>query len=111
MFTYQYSAEEFGGRIRKIRRNNKMTQEKLADILILSVDSVSRIENGKVMCMPEHIVRICEIFNVTTDYLYFGTEKTKTEEAISQELLDMLKDCSDEDMERVIQMVKLFLKR
>lgn len=58
MFTKNYNAVEFGKRVRAARKKFAMTQEQLAEKLILSVDSVSRIENGKVMCMPEHLVHI-----------------------------------------------------
>lgn len=49
-----------------------MTQEQLAEHLILTAESVSNIEKGKTVCMPEHVIRICELFEVTADHLYFG---------------------------------------
>lgn len=38
-----------------------MTQEQLAEIMYLSVDSISKIENRKVNCMPEHVVKLCNV--------------------------------------------------
>lgn len=65
MFKNNYDVVEFGKRLKMARKKAGKTQEQLAEESILSVDSISRIENGKVMCMPEHVVHICEILNVT----------------------------------------------
>ena len=69
MFRYYYDANKVGAQIRKIRKENHMTQEELAAELVLSVDSISNYENGKTTCMPEHMMHICEIFNVSIDYI------------------------------------------
>lgn len=111
MFRNNYDVKEFGARIRKIRKANKMTQEDLANRLMLTAESVSNIESGKTNCMPEHIVHICEIFNITTDYLYFGIENQEQVKADADELSALLSACSAEELERVTQMVKLFLRK
>lgn len=111
MFKNNYDVKEFGARIRSIRKVNKMTQEDLANKLMLTAESVSNIESGKTNCMPEHIVHICEIFNITTDYLYFGIENQEQVKADTDELSALLSDCSAEELERVTQMVKLFLRK
>lgn len=71
---YKYDAVETGKRIRAIRKQNKFTQEQLAEELYLTAESVSNFENGKTMCMPENIAKICELFGVTSDYIYYGIE-------------------------------------
>lgn len=111
MFKNNYDVKEFGTRIRKIRKERGMTQEELANKLMITGESVSNIENGKTNCMPEHIVHICEIFDVSADYFYFGTEiQTQIKPGV-EEIFSMLNDCSKEDLERVTQMVKLFLRK
>ena len=72
MYKYYYDAREMGRRIKEVRRRCRMTQEQLAEHLILTAESVSNIEKGKTVCMPEHEIRICELFEVTADHLYFG---------------------------------------
>lgn len=39
--------------------------------MFISEGNVSNIENGNTMCILEHIIHICEIFNVYEEYLYF----------------------------------------
>lgn len=112
MFERNYDAVEFGKRLKKARKKAGMTQEQLAEQLILSSDSVSRIENGKGMCMPEHIVHICEILNITSDYLYFGEKVVvKEEDTALSNINDMLADCNADEIRRVEQMIALFLRR
>lgn len=112
MFKNNYDAVEFGARIKGLRKKCKMTQEALADLLYLSVDSISRMENGKVMCMPEHVVHICEIFNVSADYLYFGyivVENSQNKTYIN--IRKMLVDCDEEELKCLEQVITLFLNK
>ena len=112
MFKNNYDAVEFGKRLKMARKKAGMTQENLAEELILSVDSISRIENGKVMCMPEHLVHICEILNVSSDYLYFGTEvKVQEGNQSLKNIHSMLNDCTLGDLKRIDQMMALCLRR
>lgn len=116
MFERNYDAVEFGKRLRGARKKAGMTQEQLADALYLSVDSVSRIETGKGMCMPEHLVHICELLHVSADNLYFGIEAIALGQP--QERKDslanmnaMLAECEEDDLERLEQMMRLFLRK
>ena len=60
---------EIGSVIRKLRQQKQMTQEELAELLRVSVQTISRWENGinypDLVILPE----IAAIFHVTTDYL------------------------------------------
>lgn len=112
MFKNNYDAKEFGNRIRIIRKKNKMTQEQLAEKLFLSVDSISKIENGRVMCMPDHIVHICEMFKISSDYLYFGAKSTPSSKIDKLANIEkLLMNCEDEDIRRIEQMITLFLRK
>ncbi len=114
MYKNNYDAKEFGTRVKNIRKENGMTQEELADKLFVSVDTVSRIENGKIMCMPEHLVHICEIFGVSSDCFYFGKKYMQNQlskRAGICDVITLLDECSDEDVDRVKQMITLFLKK
>ena len=60
---------EIGSVIKKLRQQKQMTQEELADLLCVSVQTVSSWENSvnypDIVMLPE----IAAIFHVTTDYL------------------------------------------
>lgn len=112
MFEKNYDAVEFGARIKKLRKESGMTQETLADLLFLSSDSISRMENGKGMCMPEHVVHICEIFDVTSDYLYFGNSvNNETKIELLSTINKILSECDLDELKSVEQMIKLFMRK
>ena len=60
---------EIGSVIKKLRQQKQMTQEELAEMLKVSVQTVSRWENG--INYPDLVVlpEIAGLFHVTTDYL------------------------------------------
>ena len=60
---------EIGSVIRRLRQQKQMTQENLAELLNVSVQTVSRWENG--INFPDLVIlpEIAGIFHVTTDYL------------------------------------------
>lgn len=110
MYRYNYNPKNIGRNIRKIRKANHMTQEQLAVALFLSVDSISNFENGKQTCMPEHMMHMCELFNVSMDYFYFENMHLNNNDK-KKKILELLDDCEDSDLERVEQMLMLFLKK
>ena len=68
---------EIGSVIKALRQQKQMTQEELAELLKVSIQTVSRWENGinypDVVILPE----IASIFHVTTDYLLGVKGETK----------------------------------
>lgn len=110
MFKNNYDAVEFGKRLKMARKKAGMTQEKLAEELILSVDSISRIENGKVMCMAEHLVHICEILNVTSDYLYFGSEEIINKYSNTKSnICNTLEKCNNSEIDKIWKIINLVM--
>ena len=67
-----YDSVEVGKRIKDIRKKAGIKQIKLAEEMHISNDMLSRIENGKNTCAPDHLMFLCQRFNKTSDYFYFG---------------------------------------
>lgn len=111
MYKNNYDASKVGAKIKQIRKASNMKQEELAEKLLVSVDSVSNYENGKTTCMPEHMVHICEIFNVSMDYFYFDDVCYSKGESSFENILKLLENAEKDDVERVEQMIKLFLRK
>jgi transcriptional regulator with XRE-family HTH domain len=60
----------FGDKIRFLRKKHGINQTTLTNQLqIVSQTFVSRLESGKRVPSPELVVRIADLFGVTTDYL------------------------------------------
>ena len=62
-----------GNRIRKSRLDKKMTQEKLAEALNVSVAFISRIERGTTHVNLKRQSEICNLLDISEGYLINGT--------------------------------------
>ena len=77
-----------GQNIAVLRKNNRLTQEQLAQTLHISAQAVSKWENG--LSVPDTLTvpQIAEYFHVTIDFLYYGkAENTmpNEKEAVNRE--------------------------
>lgn len=74
-----YNPIEVGKRIKKVRIAEKVTQEDLSEEMCISREMLSRIENGKNTCAPDHLMFLCQRFDKKADYFYFGDKYEKSE--------------------------------
>lgn len=63
-----------GEKIQDLRRKNGMSQDALAEKLETSRQAVSKWERDEAMPEPDRIVRIAQLFGVSTDYLLLPQE-------------------------------------
>ncbi len=61
--------EHFGKKLRILREHQGMTQKELAQLLGFSRDHVSSLETGRKIPHARLVVRIADLFGVTTDVL------------------------------------------
>ncbi len=59
----------YGKILKELRIENKLTQQKFAEIFQISQKSVSKYENEQLDLNTELIIKICKYFNVSADYL------------------------------------------
>lgn len=69
--------KQIGQIIRELRRELDCTQNKLADVLGVTQDSISLWENDKRIPDTQYIVEMAKFFDVTTDYLLGLTDEYK----------------------------------
>lgn len=98
-----------GDRIRALREDGDMTQNKLAELLVIAHNTVSQYENNERTPDPITIKKIATIFNVSTDYLLLFTDKpyNPTTEVFNA-VIDVLLELKPEDEEQFIQTIKAF---
>ena len=63
---------EMGNRLRRKRKQMKLTQETLAELSGLSVKTIISAEKGQKALRPENIVRLCESLEMDISYLMTG---------------------------------------
>lgn len=103
----KFNLKLLGFRIGERRRELKMTQESLAERVGVTEKHISAIENGKTRPRIELLLSIAEALNVTTDYFTLGIVKNSKAEGIE----DLLRVCSDDDIEAIYKIVKMFSDR
>lgn len=67
-----YDLKESGMRIKKLRKAAGYTQEKLAENVGVTVDTLGRIERGVKGASVDTLGTIAEFLNSSVDYLAFG---------------------------------------
>ena len=63
-----------GNRIRNLRMSHKLTQAQFAELIDISVNFLSEIENGKKGMSQDTLYKLCSKFAVSADYILFGIE-------------------------------------
>lgn len=64
-----FDRELFGLRLLILRKQRKLSQGKIADLLGVTGTQVSDMENGKTGTTLDKLVTLCEYYHVSADYL------------------------------------------
>lgn len=109
-----YDSKEVGKRIQDVRKRAGLKQIELAEEMNISRDMLSRLENGKNSCAPDHLMFLCQRFNKTADYFYFGTEdekyEMKTKMEIMTEINQMLGGLSKKRLIYIYRIMKILVE-
>lgn len=95
----------FGEKLSKIRKENNITQEQLADTLGVSRQSISKWESDLAFPETDKIVRISEIFHCSLDYL-LKNGITEKEEPMASAPADTRRTVTMEEAERFLSIKK-----
>ncbi len=82
--------EKLGINIRKFRKLRGLNQEKLAELMDLSVIAISNMENGKTLTSFKTLEQMASILNVKL-YEFFLFDDEIKEEILYKKLLDNIK--------------------
>ena len=96
-----YDLKEFGKRISNCRRSSDISQKQLAQMIHVSNNHLSNIENGKSAPSFLTFLSICKAINVSPSYLIYGTsiavdsviiEKISKKSAADKEIISKILD-------------------
>lgn len=76
-----------GARIAALRRQSGLSQAELAQLLQCSASAVGMYEQGRREPAADILVRLAEVFSVSTDYLLTGKATDAKEQHTAAELL------------------------
>ena len=84
---------EFGKRIKSLRTDRNITQDRLAEELNISCRHLRNIENGAKAPSYDILLTISELFSVSTDCLLKGNEHTYSD--LKRRLESVMRDLEE----------------
>lgn len=104
----------FSKRLRILRENKGYNQEKLANMCGLSTSTIGMYEQGRRQPDNDTLVKLADIFDVSTDYLLGKTEVKKYEKPYEDDLEKVLfskaKELTAEEKKAVLNIIKAIKK-
>lgn len=94
--------QDFGKRVKELRQRAGLTQQQLAERVLVSKAAISNYELYERNPSPEILIKLARVFHVSTDYLLGIEEKIQ--------VLDV-SDLTDEDVELLEQTATLLRKK
>jgi len=98
-----------GKRIKELRKKKGLNQSEIGEIIGLTYSTVSSIESERCEPTSKVIMKLSELFEVSTDYLLFGIESEQIISENEQEILDVLR--KDEAMTNAVMEVAKVKKK
>lgn len=71
----EYNLELFGQRLRALRKERKLKQKEMAELLHCAERNYQRLEYGKTNVTATTLMFLCDYFNVSADYLLGRTDE------------------------------------
>ncbi len=116
----EYSSKanaDIGSRMREVRRSANMTQERLADLMGVTVNYLGEVERGRKPLSRSLANHFCSFFRVTYDYLYHGilpaswyeVHENANYQSVYALLIEQLNSCSPQEILVISQLVKGYL--
>ncbi len=84
--------KEMGARIMARRKSLKLTQEELAEKIGVSAQMISNLELGKKAIRPENLTKVCEVLQLSADFILTGSNTGTMVDIISDKLVKLNPD-------------------
>lgn len=97
--------KQIGKRIASCRNDMELSQKEFADMINISHNHLSNIENGKSAPSFLLFLDICSKLNVSLDYIVLGRIYAE----LNTELVEKIKKCSDEDKIKISKIIDVFI--
>lgn len=93
-------------KLARVNSKEKLTQEKLAEQLDVSVPYLSRVECGDTHINLTRLNQICEILGITEGEILNGASTTSSN-YLSKDFADLLSACSAEKVQLIYNIAKM----
>lgn len=87
-----------GIRIKKLRKSQKITQDKLSELAGISPQHLSQIESAKTKLSLPVLVRICNALGVTADRILCDVLTAETKNEVNADIAEVFSDCTADEI-------------
>lgn len=91
---------EIGNRVKYYREKEKLSQKKLADLVMVSQSTITRLEKGQSMVSVFTIIDIANVLHVSVSEIL--TDKSVFDEMELTNVVEKLRKCSPEQRQALI---------
>lgn len=84
--------KDMGQRIMVRRKSLRMTQEELAERLGVSTQMISNLELGKKAIRPENLAKVCEVLELSADFVLTGINTKTAADAVAEKLIQLTRE-------------------
>lgn len=99
--------KNLGKNVKKLRTSKDLTQEQLAEILNLQLQSITFIETGRTFISSEVLANLCNYFNVEPSFFfnYKNIEHTDKEINLKREINRLMTNCNKKTLESIYNII------
>ena len=107
-----------GQRIKKRRKELRITQTQIKDATGISTGNLSEIENGHILPSSSALINLSQILECSVDYILFGESRNSESRKISNmrnciedDLIRYFRGISEDDQEELLMMAQMKYNR
>lgn len=97
---------KLGLKIKELRQNRGLTQEKLGELVNCNTSHISNIENNHTKVSLNVLLSIANSLHSSIDYL-LSNQYENTSLALDNEILRVLKDCDNIKKEKILKIIQI----
>lgn len=98
--------KEFGSNIRKYRELNKYSQEKLAELMDVSLTTINNIERGLSFITADNLEKLAKILKTTT-YKFFNSDEPSNGKYLNM-IIAKAKTMTVEQQQHLLKIMQTF---
>lgn len=99
---------KMGERMANIRKSHHVTQEKLGEIIGVSANQISRVENAGSNASLLGLVKFCDYFKCSLDYIVLGNENNPALSKLPEGVVAILNMEGSEVQEILLKYLEMF---
>lgn len=97
----------FGLKIKKYRKDKGYTQERLAEVLLMDISGLSKIENGKCFPSLETICKIMSVLEIEPNVMFDFLKFEKNRDVKDEIVIEKVKQLSSKDKQKVLKFIEI----